>query len=655
MNAEPADLPFEQAKNIEYLGLLKAWLEKPAEYGITRGRQWVAPTPHIAGKSYELMHPLVGRVGLSDPDELMGTNFYIGSRHIEEGDLRVFSWAAPISRLFFEIDREDALDEVCVVVRRTFTHRADAIADLDDEWLRSVEVSPFAPRALVVPSPSGPRAQSRAVSRRDGLQPAEPVAQPLARPDAAAPAEVDPLLQTMRAKDAVLRRIKAPRADRLSSVLATLQPDQYALVARAADESLIIQGHPGTGKSIVAAYRATFLTSERDKRGPRVRRLLLVGPSAEYVKHVEGLVRPLDLDGRVHVTDLEELLDSTTGLKTRWSGGIGGEHDDVDAAARGLADSAARMLASAHEFKQGPTAPMENIKAVYELVRANGRAGQSLARDSDRIAWMQKLPPFDRVSRLRRYLPLLAQCRVAYKSVPDADKFDHIVVDESQDVSPIEWNVLEHYMARGGQWTLVGDMNQRRSDSSYGTWAELADHLGIGDGDSPFDVSVMRRGYRSTGPILRFAEKLLPGDQRGNQSIQSDGPPVRVERASRPEELVSRAIRIAEDYITTYAEGTVAIITVDPAAIIQQLGKGGWRRENDMHNWTRGSRRIKVYVPEDARGIEFDAVVVVEPVMFPENLGRSGQLYTSLTRANRELAVVWSLGLPDPLRKAARS
>ena len=87
--------------------------------------------------------------------------------------------------------------------------------------------------------------------------------------------------------------------------------------------------------------------------------------------------------------------------------------------------------------------------------------------------------------------------RIAYEPIPDIDRFDHIIVDEAQDVSPIEWNVLDQYLARDGQRTLVGDINQRRSDTTYGSWQEIADHLVLGDGDSAFDIQPMRRGYRS--------------------------------------------------------------------------------------------------------------------------------------------------------------
>ncbi len=58
---------------------------------------------------------------------------------------------------------------------------------------------------------------------------------------------------------------------------------------------------------------------------------------------------------------------------------------------------------------------------------------------------------------------------------------------------------------------------------------------------------------------------------------------------------------------------------------------------------------MRVLRPEEARGLEFDAVVVVEPSDFPEKVGRHGTLYTSLTRANQELVVVHSKPLPQQL------
>jgi hypothetical protein len=403
----------------------------------------------------------------------------------------------------------------------------------------------------------------------------------------------------------------------------------------------------------VAAYRAAYLVSP-DVVGGRAPRVLLVGPTAGYVRHVEGLVRPLDPDHFVRVTHLEELLGETTDVKGTWSGGIGGEHDDVDALARMLAERAARMVTESSGLKQGTGAPRENIRAIFELVRSNGRAGRALASDGLQRAWMHKLPPFEQAVRQRRYLPLMAQCRLAYKPVPAADRSDHIIVDEAQDLSPIEWNVLDQYPAPDGHWTPVGDTNQRRSDTSYGSWQEVADHLAIGDGDVPISPVVMSRGYRSTTSILRFADKLLPARERGAESIQSEGASVAVEYEAAEPRLAARALDVASRLAEKYRDGTTAAITVDPGSLISTLGRQGWRRRNDFETWAKGEETLRILVPEHARGPEFDAVVVVEPSAFPENLGRSGQLYRSLTRANRELAVVWHRGLPDGLRRSGR-
>ncbi len=54
----------------------------------------------------------------------------------------------------------------------------------------------------------------------------------------------------------------APRTTSLAPVLATLQPDQYALVTIPAMDSVIIEGGPGTGKTIVASHRAAYLVNE---------------------------------------------------------------------------------------------------------------------------------------------------------------------------------------------------------------------------------------------------------------------------------------------------------------------------------------------------------------------------------------------------------
>ena len=65
-------------------------------------------------------------------------------------------------------------------------------------------------------------------------------------------------------------------------------------------------------------------------------------------------------------------------------------------------------------------------------------------------------------------------------------------------------------------------------------------------------------------------------------------------------------------------------------------------------------RRFQLLAPEEARGLEFDAVVVMEPAAFRASSGTNGRLYTSPTRANLELVVVHDKPLPAALARAAK-
>jgi DNA helicase II / ATP-dependent DNA helicase PcrA len=678
------DLPYEQAKNNEYLGKLEKKLRPNPQLAVDRNVIWIDGASHLQ-KVVGALHPLIGRVGLDSEDEDLGRSFYIGPRHFDHDGIRVISWAAPRARdIWFQPDPGASEIAAHVVVRRTFSLRLDDISDLDDEVVREVATSPFTAAEITVPAPAGGTSRRRAVSPTRA-PPAEQAPKPLRQepleqldtdtpraagvPDAAvqrqhSPQPLDDVLKRgMRAPEAVLKSLSAPRSDRLTSVLPTLQPDQYRLVSWPHDEPLIVQGHPGSGKTIVATYRAAYLLNpalyedEGPLAGRRGLRILLVGPTDAYVQHVSEIIRlPLNDDGLIRLTHLEQLLGDTTLVKGPWGGGIGGRYSDTDAKARGVAEQAARIARANSLITEGQSSALANIKVIYDLIRSNGTTQKKISSDDAQIGWMKALPDFDRAFKLRRYLPLMAQCRIAYKPIPGSDKYDRIIVDEAQDVSPIEWNVLGQYLARDGQWTLVGDMNQRRSDTTYGSWQEIADHLVLGDGDSAFDVQTMRRGYRSTDPILRFAGKLLPASQRGGQSIQTDGPPVITAQVRTAGQLLPKVVELAAGLSARHSEGTTAIITLDTAALMQELGKLGWRKPGrEAFIWSKEGLQVRLYHPEKARGLEFDAVVVVEPGNFPEHGGRQGQLYTSLTRANRELAVVWHGALPDKLRKLGRN
>ncbi|KRA37878.1 hypothetical protein ASD81_04125 [Nocardioides sp. Root614] len=558
------------------------------------------------------------------------------------------SWDAPVSqRLFYGQRRARCTVDGELAVRRTFEHDDEDIASIHDEWLMPIEPSPFS-STLAVPTPN----EVGSHRRRRGKRREGPGAPQSSEASSRSDSELTGL-EDMRAPSAVLSKLSSPRTATLRSVLATLQPDQFDVVSEPSDGDVIVQGHPGTGKTVVAAYRSAFLVSPERGRA-KANSVLLVGPTPQYVEHVRDLLRPLDRDGRVTITHIAHVLDQAVSIKGQWLGGIGGEHDEVDARAQVFGVLAEERLRSRTVSSNPRVARREHIRMLYELVRNNGDAHGPLSEHPADVAWMNRLPSFDQAVRLRRYLPLLAQLARTFDDVRTGDQFDHVVVDEAQDLSPIEWNVLEQHLRQGGHWTLVGDMNQRRSAATYPSWMEVARHLGLRHNGTAVEPTALRRGYRSTTPILRFADRLLLASERGASSIQSDGPEPAVRHIASRDALIPEALASASRLLTEHPGGTVAIITMDPGMVIDRLGRQGWRRGQTATTWTTAELSLSVLAPENARGLEFDGVVVIEPGVFPENQGRAGQLYTSLTRANRELEVVWHRSLPPPLRTAGR-
>jgi DNA helicase II / ATP-dependent DNA helicase PcrA len=300
-----------------------------------------------------------------------------------------------------------------------------------------------------------------------------------------------------------------------------------------------------------------------------------------------------------------------------------------------------------------PSQPPAARRHVWRLLQANSLADERLSDDPGLAAWATGLPQYRAAETARRYLPLLAHLSLALGTkVP---LFDHIVVDEAQDLTPIEWSLLCE-INTGDSWTLVGDMNQRHTDTSYGNWAALIAAI-LPDVDTKrFKPELFNRGYRSTAKIIAYANRLLPTAERKVASLQRDGAEPLVMKVRRRSRLGPAAIDLALSMLERHPQGTAGIITPDFSTVLSAMSiTDGWEVvSSDPPVREREGSRLAVVTPAMARGLEFDVVVVVEPAEFQKNLGRRGQLYTSLTRANRELGVVHERPLPEALRRRGR-
>jgi DNA helicase IV len=223
-------------------------------------------------------------------------------------------------------------------------------------------------------------------------------------------------------------------------------------------------------------------------------------------------------------------------------------------------------------------------------------------------------------------------------------------LDEAQDIYPIQWETLGRIGIQGG-WTIVGDLNQRRTDHTYGSWEIVSELLGLENKESESPLHVLKIGYRSTSQIIRFADQLLPKAERHIQSVQQNGVKPRVIREAQVALVPTTVIVEAEKLLSQIQVGTVAVISVNTSVFSRVLVKAGWKKNQTRNSWENASGNLYLLNPDQARGLEFDGVVVVEPADFPENLGRAGVLYTSLTRANKLLTVVHHRALPRGMKR----
>lgn len=633
----------EQAANERYQKILKDLDGRRYLISVSRNTEW---TKSVEPQQVKVVvGPLVGRIALDSPnDSVGGADFYIGPWHVEADGIAAFSWAAPIAKVFYDPMARN-LPFGNVTCRRTLMLKESHVEGYVDEWLvEPADQPPFAHvRPLVIPQPpiavpDGP------VESTNLDDPEKFIETPLD--------EINQSVPVTRAEDALGKALAAPRGKALPTLLATLQPDQYNFVTRPLEPSLFIQGHPGTGKTVIAAHRAAWLLHpERDGSESAIR-VLILGPNEQYASHIKSVLDSLVAVGepqRVFVKSVQELMLDMRGLSgpgetllKREDSMAGHKYDGHFQLSRIIAAAATRLPRNVLH----PTATREaRAKAVYKEAREKKAAAKEISGDQGLADYLEKLPPWGELVTQGRFLPLTAQCAVS--AVPyKGPTYDHIIVDEAQDVLPLEWSLIS-LLNPNASWTILGDLNQSHSTWSYRDWPEVGRALGVIERDEKLEVSLFARGYRSTGRIMEFANQLLPASERVGMQVQTGGVQPRVYKV-QTSKLSEMAYGVALDLRKKYQHGTVAVIAVNAEKIGKVFASWYWRKEG--HVWVSGDRRIHLHTPESARGLEFDAVIVVEPSAFPTVLGRFGPLYTSLTRANRELAVVHSAPLPEQLR-----
>jgi len=611
---------------------------------------------------------LIGRVRLASDSELIESDqFYIGTAKGHADGLPVYSvWAPQIARAFYVGGHIEALGDVHGI--RTLDHAGNGrITYFQDQALSAEAPSPLFPRrALVIPKPVARVApvmvapqpsttpQTAEPANAKDTESVEPSERPSGPERSAEPAPTVPSSETLelRAEPILLRKLAAPKRGDMSPVLSTLQPDQYDAITRPATDSVIFQGHPGTGKTILAVHRAAFLTSPESRELGAGGLVMLIGPTHEYAEHVRPAVRALvgEDDENILILSLPALFHDLSGIK------VDNRADTRVDDGTLVSEEIVKYLRATYNAvkRQGLLADSDRRSAVqiaYDRLRTDPAFPDGDVMDGDWYRYLRALPPFDEAASHPELRPLLAYFGIRFRKPFEFSDVAHIIVDESQDVHPLEWEILGRLGASKG-WTILGDINQRRSEHTYRSWKPVALTLSI-DTDGRAPIEELRRGYRSTGPIMRFANRLLARSERSLESLQADGPEPTMVRAPQRDKLAPTSVEQASLLVRRYRDGSVAIIAAATHHIATALRRAGWSAQDERgQSWTGPLGAIRLLTHDQARGLEFDAVIVVEPADFPTVEGEAhlGSLYTSLTRANKELVVVHHKPLPDKLR-----
>lgn len=225
----------------------------------------------------------------------------------------------------------------------------------------------------------------------------------------------------------------------------------------------------------------------------------------------------------------------------------------------------------------------------------------------------------------------------------------HIMVDEAQDLSPMQCRALGRRCVTGSL-TVLGDIAQGTSAWAADDWPTLLTHLGKPDSR----LAVLDRGFRVPAQIIEYAARLLPSIAPGLAA------PTSVRRATGALRITSTTAEALPDAVLQACryrladEGSIGLIAADAdvAGLYELLRTAGLDTTMlGRHEDALESGRLVCVPASLAKGLEFDAVIVAEPGRIvtaePRGLHR---LYVVLTRAVSALHIMHAEPLPAALQ-----
>jgi DNA helicase IV len=515
----------------------------------------------------------------------------------------------------------------------------------------------------------------------------------------------------------VAAEIERPRTGPMRDIVATIQPDQDEIVRASLDESVCVQGGPGTGKTAVGLHRAAYLLYAFESQ-LRTAGVLVVGPNRAFIQYVNQVLPAL---GEVDVEQmaLEEVIAAVPLRVVGDEAAADVKHDPR------MAEVIRRAIEARMVRPQEPLAVRVGVTTLRldtgrleRLREASLRrglpyeAGRKVFRDLVADHLLQQAegivagvepghvvralraskpaqgvldamwPKQDPVSVVHALLTdgealrcaaegvltgeeqrLLAWPRAVRKAAAPWTRADlvlideasgvisrprsygHVVVDEAQDLSPMQLRAVGRRCQRSV--TLLGDLAQATTPWASRSWDAALAHLGI----ERARRETLSRAFRIQASVLTLANRLLAHIAPGLPPAVPvrDAPDALTVVPARPGGLAAEVAAQAEAALAH--PGSLGVVVPDRhlEAIATALGGLGvpWGPVERMAS----GQRVTLVEASQVKGLEFDTVVLAEPaaIAAPGDAAHLRLLYIALTRAVLRLVLVHAEPLPPHL------
>lgn len=330
----------------------------------------------------------------------------------------------------------------------------------------------------------------------------------------------------------------------------------------------------------------------------------------------------------------------------RRDGARGGEWTESDVP---LLDEAAELLGEIDEqvLRASAMAAEEELAAARQAEEHEREAELAYAREVLELTGLSDVMEAERLAeRQRGEGPHLT---TAERAAADRTwAYGHVIVDEAQELSPMAWRAVMRRIPTRSM-TIVGDIAQTGSAAGARSWAEVLDPYVAGR----WRQERLTVNYRTPVELMEVAARVLATIDPGLEAPRS----VREIGASPWAAPLAELPAIVADEVA--GGGKVAVVA--PDELLASLGESveGAVVVTPGAGRSRGAEALDAPVAllgvADAKGLEFDSVIVAEPDLIAAQSPRgTSDLYVALTRATQRLGVVHDRPLSDALRGLAR-